>query len=120
MITPDECTSRHRAVRDTLDVIGGKWKIIILTVLLERSMQFNALCREIGISPRILTRELRDLEVNKLVSRTEQETRPVTVVYAATPHADTLAPLIAALSDWGYQHYEAMSGTRRANDPRPA
>ncbi|WP_198661815.1 winged helix-turn-helix transcriptional regulator [Lewinella sp. IMCC34183] len=76
---------RHRAVRDTLDVIGGKWKIIILTVLRERNMQFNALCREIGISPRIPTRELRDLEINQRVSRTEQDTRPVTLVYAATP-----------------------------------
>ena len=119
-INREVCASRHQPVRDTLEVIGGKWKILILAVLLEHPMQFNALSRGIGISPRILTRELRDLQINQLVDRTEQDTRPVTVVYTATPHAQTLAPLITAMSHWGYLHYEAISGRRRADDPRPA
>lgn len=62
--------SQHQAVRDTLDVISGKWKLVILAALLQRAYRFKELSREIGISPRILSKELQDMEQHRLVKRT--------------------------------------------------
>lgn len=109
--------SQHQAVRDTLDVISGKWKLVILAVLLQRTYRFKELSREIGISPRILSKELQQMEQNQLVKRTVCDTRPVTVEYASTPHSRTLLSVVQAMSDWGYLHHEAVVGTRRPDDP---
>ena len=111
------CKSHHRAMRDTLDVISGKWKLLILSALKERPVRFNELTRELEISPRILSRELKDLERNKLVKRTVRKTRPVTVEYERTAHGATLEPLIEAVYQWGYLHYERVAGTKRPHDP---
>lgn len=110
-VTPAECRSTHRAVRDTLDVIGGKWKLIILTTLLDRKRRFKELAREIGISPRILSKELQELEINNLVIRTVCNTRPITVEYTPTEHAQTLEPVINAMRDWGRVHRQEVVGT---------
>lgn len=112
--TPATCKSTHRAVYDTLDVIGGKWKLIILAVLLERTFRFKELSREIGISPRILSKELQELEQHQLVTRTVCDTRPITVEYAATPYARTLSYVVAAMRDWGLTHHQTIVG-----QPRP-
>lgn len=109
--------SQHQAVRDTLDVISGKWKLVILAVLLERKYRFKELSREIGISPRVLSKELQEMEQHQLVTRTVCDTRPVTVEYAATPHSQTLLSVVRAMSDWGYLHHETVVGTKRADDP---
>ena len=111
------CKSHHRAMRDTLDVISGKWKLLILSALKELPVRFNELTRELEISPRILSRELKDLERNKLVKRTVRKTRPVTVEYERTAHGATLEPLIEAVYQWGYLHYERVAGTKRPHDP---
>ncbi len=109
--------SQHQAVRDALDVISGKWKLVILAVLLERKRRFKELSRDIGISPRILSKELQAMEANGLVKRTVCDTRPVTVEYASTAHSQTLMAVVQALSDWGYLHHEAVVGRRRPDDP---
>ena len=109
-VTAAECRSTHRAVRDTLDVIGGKWKLIILTTLLDRTHRFKELAREIGISPRILSKELQELEMNNLVIRTVCDTRPITVEYRPTDHAQTLEPVINAMRDWGRVHRQEVVG----------
>ncbi|MDQ2770995.1 MAG: helix-turn-helix transcriptional regulator [Bacteroidota bacterium] len=111
---------QHQAVRDTLDVISGKWKLVILSVLLERKRRFKELSREIGISPRILSKELQELELNKLVKRTVCDTRPVTVEYESTAHSQTLLGVVQAMSAWGYLHHETIVGKRRAGDPAPS
>lgn len=115
LLPPGKC--QHQAVRDTLDVISGKWKLVILSVLLERKRRFKELSREIGISPRILSKELQELELNHLVKRTVCDTRPVTVEYESTPHSQTLLGVVEAMSDWGYLHHAAVVGKRRAGDP---
>ena len=109
--------SQHQAVRDTLDVISGKWKLVILAVLLERPYRFKELSREISISPRILSKELQELEQHHLVKRTVCDTRPVTVAYESTPHSQSLLPVVRAMSDWGYLHHETVVGQKRADDP---
>jgi DNA-binding HxlR family transcriptional regulator len=109
------CKFTHRAVYDTLDVIGGKWKLIILAVLLERPYRFKELSREIGISPRILSKELQELEQHQLVTRTVCDTRPVTVEYAATPYSQTLHQVVTSLRDWGLTHHQTIVGKPRPN-----
>lgn len=113
-VTPIDCRSAHRAVRDTLDVVGGKWKLVILTTLMEDKRRFKELAREIGISPRILSKELQELELNKLVSRTVCDTRPITVEYAITRHGQTLNKVLSALRDWGLTHREEIVGKKKA------
>ncbi len=107
------CRDAHRAVRDTLDVVSGKWKLVILAVLLEEKQRFKELSRKIGISPRILSKELQELEQNKLVTRTVCDTRPVTVEYAATEHAQTLGDVIHAMYEWGHLHHTTVIGQPR-------
>jgi DNA-binding HxlR family transcriptional regulator len=109
------CKPTHRAVNDTLEVIGGKWKLIILAVLLERTYRFKELSREIGISPRVLSRELQELEQHQLVTRTVCDTRPITVEYAATPYSRTLHHVVAALREWGLTHHQTIVGKPRPN-----
>ncbi|OUJ71063.1 winged helix-turn-helix transcriptional regulator [Hymenobacter crusticola] len=108
------CRSTHRAVADTLDVIGGKWKLVILSALLERTYRFKELGREIGISPRILSKELQELEQHQLITRTVCNTRPITVEYAATAYCRTLQTVIGALSEWGMTHHQTIVGKPRS------
>jgi DNA-binding HxlR family transcriptional regulator len=118
-ISPAACKTAHRAVHDTLDVIGGKWKLVILGVLLERTCRFKELSREIGISPRILSKELQELEQHQIVTRTVCDTRPVTVEYAATPYAQTLKYVVAAMREWGMTHHQTIVGKPRPTAATP-
>lgn len=110
------CRDAHRAVRDTLDVVSGKWKLVILAVLLEDKQRFKELGRKIGISPRILSKELQELEQHQLVTRTVCDTRPVTVEYAATAHAQTLGHVIHAMYEWGHLHHATVVGQARPQE----
>lgn len=104
------CKARHRALQDTLEVINGKWKLVIIATLLERKMRFKELSREIGISPRILSKELQDLEMNRLVKRTVLNTKPVAVEYEMTEYSLTLREVIQAMMNWGTNHRQEITG----------
>ena len=93
-----------------IDVVSGKWKLIILALLLDRTWRFKELTREIGITPRILSKELQELELNQLITRTVLNTRPLAVEYAATEHAQTLAGVLSAMREWGDLHRETIVG----------
>lgn len=102
--TVESCSKAKMAIRDTLDVVGGKWKLVLISVLRSGKKGFNELSREAGISPRILSKELHELEMNKLVSRNVCNTKPVTVQYELTSYSETLAEVLMAMERWGYQH----------------
>jgi DNA-binding HxlR family transcriptional regulator len=104
------CTRARIAVRDTLDVVGGKWKMVLLTILMSGKKRFGELAREAEISPRILSKELQELEMHGLVSRTVKHTKPVTVEYALTSYSDTLVEVLDAMRKWGLQHRERTIG----------
>ncbi|SFC26258.1 DNA-binding transcriptional regulator, HxlR family [Parapedobacter composti] len=104
----EACKKAQLAVRDTLDVVGGKWKLVLLTVLQHGKRRFKELSREVGISPRILSKELQELEMNGLISRTVRNTKPITVEYALTPYSETLSDVLEALHRWGQQHREKI------------
>ena len=98
------CPKVKLSIQDTLDVVGGKWKLVLISILRDGKKRFRELSREADISPRILSKELQELEMNGLVTRTVCDTRPVTVEYALTPYSDTLSEVIIAMHKWGHEH----------------
>ena len=92
------------AIRDTLDVVGGKWKLVLITVLRSGKKGFNELSREAGISPRILSKELHEMEMNGLVSRQVCNTKPITVQYELTSYSESLGEVLIAMEKWGHKH----------------
>lgn len=93
-------------VEVTLDLIGGRWKGVVLHHLLENDyLRFNQLHRLLpGISQRLLTKQLRDLEQAGLVLRTVYAEVPPRVEYRLTEEGLTLRPVVALLAEWGKAH----------------
>lgn len=111
--TKEECCKFLRPVRDVMDLLNGKWKIPILTVLLSGSRGFNEMKEEIdGISAKMLSKELQELELNKLVNRQVLDTKPITVEYSITDYGATLEDLIAEMSRWGQEHRNRIMGRK--------
>jgi DNA-binding HxlR family transcriptional regulator len=105
MYSRNECTEFIRPVRDVLDIINGKWKLPILIALSFGNKRFGELEKDVeGITPKMLSKELRDLEMNQLIKRNVHNTIPVTVEYSLTAYGKTLDDVIAALRDWGKNH----------------
>lgn len=100
----ESCRIARLAIQDTLDIVGGKWKLVLISVLRSGKRKFNQLSKEVNISPRILSKELQELETNGLVSRTVCNTRPVTVEYALTEYSESLTEVIVAMHKWGMSH----------------
>jgi DNA-binding HxlR family transcriptional regulator len=103
------CKTGMLPIRDTLDVVSGKWKLIIIFHLKDGSKRFKELQREIvGITPRMLSKELKDLEQHELVRREVFDTSPISVLYTLTKHGETLCPVIHALQEWGQKHRQRI------------
>ena len=101
------CKSRLNAVADALYAIGGKWKLRIIVGLLHGTKRFNELQRLIdGISAKVLSSELKELELNGFVKRKVLMGTPVIVEYELTQYADTLSAVLDKLSEWGAMHRE--------------
>lgn len=93
------------AVNDTLNVISGKWKLPIVGALLYGKKRFKELEREIpGITPRMLSKQLKDLELNSIVTRTVHNTTPVTVEYELTDSGREFRKVLEIMVEWGLQH----------------
>lgn len=91
-----------------MDVVGGKWKLVLISLLRSGKKGFNELSREAEISPRILSKELQELEMNGLVSREVRNTKPITVQYGLTDYSDTLSEVLIAMEKWGNQHRQKI------------
>lgn len=104
----EACKKARLAIQDTLDVVGGKWKLVLISLLRDNKKKFNELSREAGISPRILSKELQELETNGLITRTVCNTKPITVEYALTDYSETLFEVIGAMHSWGMAHREKI------------
>lgn len=108
-ITSDGCREKLRALHDTLDVLGGKWKIEIISALSFGKLRFMELQREVqGIGAKMLSKELRELEINELVSRQVCNTKPITVEYELSEYGKTLKNITDAMIDWGMKHRERI------------
>lgn len=100
------------AVRDSMDVLSGRWKISIISSLCYyNKRRFSAILTDVvGISNKMLSKELKDLEMNQLVKRTVLDTHPVTVQYELTEHGLTLKTIINNLAEWGLSHRQRILG----------
>lgn len=108
-------------VRQILDRIADKWSLQVIALLDRRSLRFTELRRMIdGVSQRMLTRTLRHLERDGLVSRTVHPTVPPRVDYALTPLGGTLHATIRALVTWTEEHQGEIATARAAYDVRVA
>jgi DNA-binding HxlR family transcriptional regulator len=105
-----EQKKRMRAVQDAMDTLNGKWKIaIISSICCYKKRRFSDISNDIeGISNRMLSKELKELEINRLVKRTVLDTQPISVQYELTEHGDTLQTIISNLQDWGIVHRKAI------------
>ncbi|MCF0042848.1 winged helix-turn-helix transcriptional regulator [Dyadobacter fanqingshengii] len=103
--TYGECTKSILPVRDALEVLSGKWKLPIIISLIFGNKRFSQIAKEIpGITDKMLSKELRDLEANCLVKRTVYDSIPVVVEYTLTDYGHTLKPVIEVLRNWGEAH----------------
>lgn len=92
-------------VQTTLDVIGGKWKPLILWHLNENVLRFSQLTRGVvGITQKMLTQQLRELEKDELISRKVYPQVPPKVEYSITEYGKTLNPILKSMCDWGEKH----------------
>jgi DNA-binding HxlR family transcriptional regulator len=104
-----ECKVYIRPVRDVIDLIGGKWKLPIIIALTFGNQRFKELERQIeGITPRMLSKELKDLEINGLVNRAVFNTTPVSVEYSLTDYGKSLDEVIQVMRKWGTKHRESI------------
>ncbi len=106
------CQVRIQAISDAMSLLSGKWKFHILGTLIEgNTLGFMDLLREVnGIGTKMLSKELQDLEMNNLVSRTVMNTKPITVEYSITEYGKTLSPLIDELAKWGTGYRKSVYG----------
>lgn len=89
-------------VATTVQLIGSKWKLLILRNLMARPWRFNELKRSIdGISQKVLTDTLRSLEADGIVSRTVYAEVPLRVEYSLTELGETLRPVLKSMESWG-------------------
>ncbi|KAA9355126.1 winged helix-turn-helix transcriptional regulator [Larkinella humicola] len=103
--TKSACDRSLAGVRDALYVLNGKWKLPIIIALSEGPSRFKDLQRRVeGITPKLLSKELKELEQNEFVVRHVYPQTPVLVEYELTEYSRSLDDIIQAMADWGFQH----------------
>lgn len=103
-----------QAIQDTMEIVQGRWKMPIIALLCNGEFRYSELEKGLPkITPRMLSKELKDLEINELVKRKVYDTIPVKVTYKLTEYGYTLVPLIIELTNWGKQHREYLMKEKR-------
>lgn len=107
------CKEELTALRDSLEILGGKWKLQIMRYLGNRPAEennFKKIEQGIpGISAKMLSKELKDLEINLMITRTVRDTKPLTVVYTITEYGKGVLPVTSTLVDWGLEHRKKIT-----------
>jgi len=108
----EEQKRRMKSVQDAMDALNGKWKIaIISSICCYGKRRFSDILTDVeGVSNRMLSKELKELEINQLIKRTILDTQPITVQYELTEHGNTLQSIISNLADWGVVHRKKIVG----------
>ncbi|MDO9374391.1 MAG: helix-turn-helix domain-containing protein [Bacteroidota bacterium] len=110
--THSQCKASLLAVADALYAIGGKWKLRIIIAMTDGAKRFNELQRLLdGISAKVLSNELKDLELNGFVKRNVFTGTPVVVEYELTEYSGSLDEVLKALGDWGARHREKVKSS---------
>lgn len=107
-------------VEATIDVIGGKWKPLILWWLHQRTHRFAELRRRMPpISEKMLAQHLRELEADGIVHREVYATVPPRVEYSLTEYGETLEDMLKAFCEWGRIHMERIGAEETSTEPEP-
>jgi DNA-binding HxlR family transcriptional regulator len=109
-IPAEDCSASIQAMNDTLYSIGGKWKLQILIALSPKPRRFNELQRLLeNISARVLSNELKEMELNSFIIRkVDAAATPVVVTYELAPYSHSLATVITSMIAWGIAHREKV------------
>jgi DNA-binding HxlR family transcriptional regulator len=108
-----ECKMAIMGVHDAMHILGGKWKISIIACLLFGPRRYSDMLRDVkGISGKMLSRELKEMETNALITRSVSEVPPVSVTYALTAYGESVKPVIAILANWGEEHRNTIIRAR--------
>ncbi|HEY0273094.1 MAG TPA: helix-turn-helix domain-containing protein [Chitinophaga sp.] len=103
-----------RALQDTLYVIGGKWKLPIINSICNGNKRFRDIERSIpGITTRMLSKELKELDLNHIIERKVFDTTPVKIEYHMTDYCKTFAPIILEMIHWGLAHRKKIAEAMR-------
>jgi DNA-binding HxlR family transcriptional regulator len=106
MVSPSKKYKYSWPIEATLDVIGGKWKPLVIYQLKDGTLRFNQIVNRVEprITQRMLTKELRELEKDGLVKRKVYPQVPPKVEYSLTETGESLIPILDELCDWGSEH----------------
>lgn len=105
MLTTGGCPKTALSIRDALEALEGRWKLLILFALSSGPRRFKQISREVtGITDKTLSKELKNLEANKLLRRDVYDTFPPTVEYTITEHGKSLEKVMEELHFWGLAH----------------
>ena len=109
MLTKEEMSACP--VATTVQMIGSKWKLLIMRNLLARPWRFNELKKDLeGISQKVLTDSLRSMEADGIVTRTVYPEVPPRVEYALSDLGESMRPIIKAMEAWGKEYKASFSG----------
>ena len=107
------CPVRLKAAKDALEAISGKWRIPIIIALLYGGKRFGEIQKDIvDISPKMLAKELQELELNKLITRTVYDSKPVSIEYKLTTLGKSLKRLMDEIQDWGTLYRKQVIGSK--------
>jgi DNA-binding HxlR family transcriptional regulator len=111
MLSKGGCPKTMLSIKDALEAVEGRWKLLILFSLSECPKRFNQIAKEVkGITDKTLSKELKNLESNKLIQRASFDTFPPTVQYSITPHGMSLEKVLDELHFWGLAHRKKVIG----------
>ncbi len=112
MLSREACPHSVLAIKDALEALEGRWKLLIMISLSQGNKRFKQISKEVGgITDKMLSKELKALEVNQMITRTVYDTFPPTVEYAITPHGKSLDQVLEALYHWGQKHRKQVIGS---------
>ena len=111
MLSTGGCPKTALSIKDALEALEGKWKLLILFSLSAAPKRFKQISKEVvGITDKTLSKELKNLEGNKLINRKVYDTFPPTVEYSITAHGMSLEKVMDELHFWGLSHRKEIMG----------
>ena len=111
MLSKGGCPKTMLSIKDALEALEGRWKLLILFTLSEGPKRFRQISKDLGgITDKVLSKELKSLEANRLIERTVYDTFPPTVEYTITAHGLSLEKVLDELHYWGLAHRKKIIG----------
>ena len=111
MLANGGCPKTMLSIQDALEAVEGRWKLLILFSLSEKPKRFTEIARSVnGITDKTLSKELKSLEFNKLITREVHDSFPPRVEYSITKHGMSLEKVLDELHFWGLAHRVEVLG----------